>query len=73
MLLTFLLLKRVATATFLEYLYNISSITLKAKALRCQQAEHTFADTPCGIMDQFISVMGQEDHLLLLDCRYVIK
>jgi galactokinase len=24
---------------------------------------------PCGIMDQFISVMGQKDHLLLLDCR----
>ena len=24
---------------------------------------------PCGIMDQFISVMGRENHLLLLDCR----
>jgi galactokinase len=24
---------------------------------------------PCGIMDQFISVMGRQDHLLLLDCR----
>jgi galactokinase len=24
---------------------------------------------PCGIMDQFISVMGKQDHLLLLDCR----
>jgi len=24
---------------------------------------------PCGIMDQFISVMGKPDHLLLLDCR----
>jgi len=24
---------------------------------------------PCGIMDQFISVLGRENHLLLLDCR----
>ncbi len=28
-----------------------------------------FAGVPCGIMDQFISVMGRKDHLLLLDCR----
>jgi len=39
------------------------------KALLCQQAEHDFAGMPCGIMDQFISVMGKRDHLLLLDCR----
>jgi len=24
---------------------------------------------PCGIMDQFISALGREGHLLLLDCR----
>ena len=39
------------------------------KALLCQQAEHEFAGVPCGIMDQFISVMGRQNHLLLLDCR----
>src|SRR5579862_3163061 len=39
------------------------------KALLCQTAEHEFAGVPCGIMDQFISVMGRENHLLLLDCR----
>jgi galactokinase len=39
------------------------------KALLCQKAEHDFAGVPCGIMDQFISVMGREGHLLLLDCR----
>ena len=39
------------------------------KALLCQRAEHEFAGVPCGIMDQFISVMGRENHLLLLDCR----
>lgn len=40
-----------------------------AKALACQKAEHTFAGMPCGIMDQFISVMGKEGHALLIDCR----
>jgi galactokinase len=39
------------------------------KALLAQKAEHEFAGVPCGIMDQFISVMGRENHLLLLDCR----
>ena len=39
------------------------------KALLAQKAEHDFADVPCGIMDQFVSALGREDHLLLLDCR----
>jgi galactokinase len=58
----------VATATLLEV---ITGRTLDPvdKALLCQQAEHEFAGVPCGIMDQFISVMGKPDHLLLLDCR----
>lgn len=38
-------------------------------ALACQKAEHEFADMPCGIMDQFIALMGKEDHALLIDCR----
>jgi galactokinase len=59
----------VATATFLEKLVGITSVSLVEKSLRCQKAEHTFADTPCGIMDQFISANGKEGSLLLLDCR----
>jgi galactokinase len=39
------------------------------KALLCQKAEHEYAGVPCGIMDQFASVMGRADHLMLLDCR----
>jgi galactokinase len=46
-----------------------TSIDPVEKALLCQKAEHEFAGVPCGIMDQFISVMGREGHLLLLDCR----
>jgi len=59
----------VATATLLERLCNITSVTGVSKALRCQQAEHTFAHNPCGIMDQYISSMGKAGNLLLIDCR----
>jgi galactokinase len=34
-----------------------------------QRAENHFVGMNCGIMDQFISVHGQADHALLLDCR----
>lgn len=40
-----------------------------SKAVACQQAEHTHAGVPCGIMDQFVSVLGREGHALLIDCR----
>lgn len=61
----------VATCMFLEQLCPESkNRTQKNKALLCQKAEHEFAKVPCGIMDQCISVMGQEGHALLLDCRY---
>ena len=61
----------VAVATLIETLFNVDTnkVTGVEKALRCQKAEHTFADTPCGIMDQYISANGRENALLLLDCR----
>ena len=58
----------VSTATLIEAVTG-KSIDPVEKALLCQKAEHDFPGVPCGIMDQFISVMGQKDHLLLLDCR----
>ncbi|NXT76248.1 GALK1 Galactokinase, partial [Zapornia atra] len=58
----------VATYTFLQQICPDDG-DLVAKALACQKAEHTFAGMPCGIMDQFISVMGKEGHALLIDCR----
>ncbi|HZL13508.1 MAG TPA: galactokinase [Verrucomicrobiae bacterium] len=39
------------------------------KAMLCQKAEHEFANVPCGIMDQFVSIMGRQNQLLLIDCR----
>lgn len=35
----------------------------------CQRSENEFVGANCGIMDQFISAMGEKDHALLLDCR----
>jgi len=58
----------VATATLLEVITG-QKLDPVEKALLCQKAEHDYAGVPCGIMDQFISVMGKENHLLLLDCR----
>jgi galactokinase len=38
-------------------------------AILCQKAEHDYAGTPCGIMDQFAVIFGQAGHILQLDCR----
>jgi len=35
----------------------------------CRAAEHDYAGVPCGIMDQFVSVLARPDCALLLDCR----
>jgi galactokinase len=58
----------VATATILEAMTGITLEPIE-KALLCQKAEHEYAGVPCGIMDQFASVMCRPDHLMLLDCR----
>ncbi|HTX20234.1 MAG TPA: galactokinase [Candidatus Aquilonibacter sp.] len=58
----------VCTATLIEAATG-KKIDPVEKALLCQKAEHEFAHVPCGIMDQFISVMGRQNSLLLLDCR----
>jgi galactokinase len=34
-----------------------------------QIAENAWVGTNCGIMDQMISAIGEEDHALLIDCR----
>ena len=58
----------VATATLFEAVSG-QKLDPVEKALLCQKAENDFAGVPCGIMDQFVSVMGRANHLLLLDCR----
>ena len=58
----------VAAATLLEAMTGQTLDPIE-KALLCQQAEHEFAGVPCGIMDQFTSILARENHALLLDCR----
>ena len=58
----------VASATMLEALTG-RTLGLIDKAKLCQRAEHLFAGVPCGIMDQYSSVFGQRNHLMLIDCR----
>ena len=64
----------VAMCTFLELLYQNSStnthqLSKVDKALLCCKAEQTYANVPCGIMDQYTACMAEPDHALLIDCR----
>ncbi|MCG3207509.1 MAG: Galactokinase [Anaerolineae bacterium] len=49
--------------------YSRLNLDGKTIALVGQQAENEFVGMRCGIMDQFISALGQRDHALLIDCR----
>jgi len=64
----------VAVATFLEVIISemfpeINMGGKKQKALRCQRAENIFCDSPCGIMDQYVSSTASEGSAILIDCR----
>ncbi|WP_145498215.1 galactokinase [Yersinia bercovieri] len=58
----------VAVGQALQSLYQLplSGVEL---ALNGQEAENQFVGCNCGIMDQLISALGQQDHALLIDCR----
>ena len=58
----------VVTAIILQKLSGFNK-TPSELALLCQRAENRFVGMNCGIMDQFISMMGVADHALFLDCR----
>lgn len=49
---------------------ELFDLKIKKEALinACQKAEHNFVGTKCGVMDQFASIMGKKDHVMLLDC-----
>ena len=56
-------------AAFTLLLLSGKSIDRREIALACQQAEHEYTGANVGIMDQFISAMGEEKTALLIDCR----
>jgi galactokinase len=58
----------VATAVVSQKLFGFT-IDKPQLAKLCQRAENKFVGMNCGIMDQFISMMGREEHALFLDCR----
>ena len=45
------------------------SLNLMEQAQLCLQAEVDYVGLDCGLMDQFASLCGQPDRLLMLDCR----
>ena len=58
----------VATAFALQSLGTVK-LSLLDVARLCLRAENTYTGARCGIMDQFVSCFGREDHALMLDCR----
>ncbi|HEY0045216.1 MAG TPA: galactokinase [Flavobacterium sp.] len=52
----------------LNEIFNLG-LEKKEIALIGQKAEHTFVGVMCGIMDQFASVFGKENHVIKLDCN----
>ena len=59
----------VAIFTLLERLYCVTNIADTDKILACQRAEHEYANVPCGIMDQFIATLGDNNKALFINCQ----
>ncbi|MEM7539894.1 MAG: galactokinase [Chloroflexota bacterium] len=60
----------VATATgFMQTANASDALTGPEIAKLAQKAENEFVGVNCGIMDQFISVLGVDAHALFIDCR----
>lgn len=52
----------------LNELFNLE-LSKHDMTLISQKAEHNYVGVRCGIMDQYASMFGEENHALLLDCR----
>lgn len=58
----------VAAAYAFKQLYDLDLDQVHL-ALLAQRAENDFVGMRCGIMDQYISALGQANHALMIDCR----
>jgi galactokinase len=58
----------VATATLVEAITG-KQLDPREKARVCQECEHKYVGMPCGIMDQFSSVLCRAGEAMRLDCR----
>jgi galactokinase len=57
-----------SVALALTGLYQVTVPRPELAAL-ARRAENEFVGAPCGIMDQFVALLGRAGHALLLDCR----
>lgn len=57
-----------ATAVALNQLFQLD-LSKQELTQIAQLAEHTYAGVKCGIMDQFASMFGKENHVVRLDCK----
>ena len=57
-----------ATAVALNALFDLRIPHFELSKIG-QEAENKFVGMNCGIMDQFASAMGKENHAILLDCN----
>lgn len=48
---------------------NLLEIKPVEMARLCQRAENNFVGVACGIMDQYVSCLGQKNYTLFIDCR----
>ena len=55
------------TAAALDEIFSLKIGPIE-RAKLCRRAEH-YNGVSCGIMDQFASAMGRENHAILLDCN----
>lgn len=57
-----------AVAFALNDVFNLQLEKLQM-VLAAQKAEHNFIGVMCGVMDQFASMYGKEEHAMKLDCK----
>lgn len=59
---------QVATLMMIDALYNLK-IDKREMARITVWSSHNFVGVKCGIMDQFISLLGEKNSALFIDCR----
>jgi len=59
----------VCTALAITTLYKQDSIPQMQLAKICQKSEHVYVGVKCGLLDQFSSLFGKANHLVMSDFR----
>lgn len=59
------------SVALIQLIASVSAVSLTKveTALSAQKIENEFVGVKCGIMDQFISALGDKDSALMIDCR----